>query len=147
VDDQHADIATDNVSDPIAPTPGRRGRVVRVAGLYAPTGGGTVAPVVIAQPPIAGGGVVTAIPDNVAAVVLFTTDPTRLGWTVFNLSTANLFFGYGPAAIVYLTTTFFSVKIPPGGYYEPPAGLNFRAECSGIWDAAPGGNALITEMF
>ena len=65
----------------------------------------------------------------------------RVGWSVFNDSTANLFVKFGVTA----STSSFTVKIAPGGYYEMPTTPTYQGQIDGIWDAA-NGNARVTEL-
>lgn len=60
---------------------------------------------------------------------------------VFNDSSADLYLKYGTAA----STSSFTVKIPPGGFYEFPTRPLYRGVVHGIWSAASG-SARITEV-
>jgi hypothetical protein len=64
----------------------------------------------------------------------------RKGFTVFNHSTAALYLDFGSSVSVH----DFAVKIPAGGYYEPPF-VTF-AEIRGIWEQGQG-KALIREFI
>lgn len=60
---------------------------------------------------------------------------------VFNDSTSTLFVKYGTGA----STSAFTVKVAPGGYYEFPVPV-FRGVVSGVWDTV-NGNARMTEVW
>jgi len=63
----------------------------------------------------------------------------RLGATVYNDSTRNLFLKLGATA----STSSFTVEISSGGYYEVPYG--YTGGVDGLWDVV-NGNALVTEI-
>jgi hypothetical protein len=85
----------------------------------------------------------TSTPSTVSASTtsgaLLAANSNRVGATIWNNSTANLFIDLDSAA----STTDFSAKISPGGYYELP--FRYTGVISGIWDAA-NGNALVREL-
>lgn len=60
---------------------------------------------------------------------------------VHNDSVAFLYLAYGAAA----TTTDFTVKIPPDGYWEAPAPV-YDGLITGIWSSATG-SARLTEVL
>ena len=64
----------------------------------------------------------------------------RVGFTVFNNSSAVLYLGLDAAPT---STTDFTVAIPAGGYYESPFG--YRGTVRGVW-AAANGSAVVTEL-
>lgn len=70
---------------------------------------------------------------------LLAPNSNRIGATIFNRSTSNLYIKLGGTA----TTTVFSVRIDPSGYYETP--FNYTGAIAGIWDAANG--AALVEEF
>jgi hypothetical protein len=80
---------------------------------------------------------------SVAAAVVDTSilaaNTNRLGATIYNDSTANLFLALGAAA----STTDFTVKMVPDSYYEVP--FNYTGAIRGIWASATG-NARVGEL-
>jgi hypothetical protein len=81
----------------------------------------------------------TSVAAAVADTALLAADPTRLGATVYNDSTSLLYVGYGATAV---STTNYSVQVPPYWYLEIPSEL---AACAirGYW-AAANGSARVT---
>lgn len=65
---------------------------------------------------------------------------SRLGFILFNESTATLFLALGSAAA---SATSYSVKVAGGEYYEAPYG--FSGPVRGVWDAVNGA-ARVTEV-
>lgn len=64
---------------------------------------------------------------------VYLTVGNRMGVAVYNDSTADLYLKIGTGA----TTTDFTVKVPPDGYYETPYGIAGKA-ITGVWSAAVG---------
>lgn len=101
---------------------------------------------VTATPPTTSTENTTRVAANVASVTLLAALATRLGGTIFNGATSNLYVRLGAAAaIITPGAERFSVKIVPGAYYEIPFG--WIGEIRGIWDAADAsGYAAIEEL-
>lgn len=89
--------------------------------------------------PISGTSTRTSVLGAIVATTLLAANPARLGATVFNDSTANLFLALGSGA----STTSFTIKLATGTYYQIP--FNFVGIITGIWDAV-NGNARVTEL-
>lgn len=85
----------------------------------------------------------TATESNVASsassVTLLASNTARLGATIFNDSTSQLYVKLGTTASI----TSYTVLVNSNGYYEVPFGFNNRID--GIWSAAVG-SARITEI-
>jgi hypothetical protein len=85
----------------------------------------------------------TSTPSSVSAgttsATILAANSNRIGATIWNNSTANLFIDLDSA----VSATDFSAKISPGGYYELP--FRYTGIITGIWDAA-NGNALVREL-
>jgi hypothetical protein len=84
--------------------------------------------------------VITSVAGSLTTGVLKAANTSRLGLTVFNDSTANLYLAFAASA----TTSAYTVKIGAGGYWEMPRPC-YTGAVSGIWDVA-NGNARVTEM-
>jgi hypothetical protein len=100
---------------------------IRVAG---PTGG----PVPVYQGPAANV-TLASVAASITSVLIATVGsaaPADMVVSVFNDSTSDLYLAVGSAA----SLTNFSVKIPPGGYYETPCST--IQSIYGIWGAAVG---------
>lgn len=82
--------------------------------------------------------------SNVAAsasdVTVLASNSSRLSGEVFNDSTATLYLLLSNATS---STSAFTVILPPGGYYVFPFG--YKGIVKGIWTAADGGYARVTE--
>lgn len=89
-------------------------------------------------------GPATATLANVAgsatSVTLQASNTARLGWLVYNDSTASLYVKFGTTA----SATSFTVFLGPGAYYELPRPC-YTGRIDGIWTAAAG-NARVTEL-
>jgi len=83
----------------------------------------------------------TTFGASLSTAVLIAARAVRKNACFFNNATGNLFVFLGLGA----TATQCTVKIPPGGYYELPAG-GYSGVISGVWDAV-GGSVYITELF
>lgn len=85
----------------------------------------------------------TATLSNVAgsasSVTLLSANTGRLGATIVNDSTANLYVKFGTTA----STTSYTVLLGASAYYEVP--FQYTGRIDGIWDSATG-NARITEL-
>lgn len=84
----------------------------------------------------------TNIPANIASVTLSAANANRLGWMVFNDSTDPLLVKFGAVA----SATSFTVYVRCGGYFEMPNPTLYTGVIDGIWLAATGGVARITEL-
>ncbi|MHC5719267.1 MAG: hypothetical protein ACYTX0_46235 [Nostoc sp.] len=86
----------------------------------------------------------TSTPTTVASTTsnetILAANSNRKGATIWNDSTAILYVEFGPTA----TTSAFTVKLAPGGYYELP--FHYTGVISGIWSSA-NGNALVRELM
>lgn len=76
---------------------------------------------------------------SATSVTVLASNAARLGATVLNDGNADLYLKFGATA----STTDFTVKIPPNGYYEVPFG--YTGILDGIWSAASG-TARVTEL-
>jgi CMP-2-keto-3-deoxyoctulosonic acid synthetase len=83
---------------------------------------------------------VTSVTAATAATALKAANASRLGLTIFNNSTSVLYVKFGTTA----SATDFSIKMAANSYYEVPFGYN--GAVTGIWVAADGGAALVTEI-
>ena len=82
----------------------------------------------------------TTVNQNVASVTILAANLAgRIGFSVFNNSSANLYLAMGPVAAL----AAFAVELVAGAYYETPFG--YAGQVTGIWDAAGGGNAQVVE--
>ena len=84
-------------------------------------------------------GTTTSVASSATNVTLLASNANRLGATIFNDSTQNLFVKFGATA----SSSSFAVKMTPGTYYEVP--FNYTGIIDGIW-ASANGNARITEL-
>lgn len=85
---------------------------------------------------------VTSIPSAVTASVLAAADLGRVGFLIYNDSSADLYVKYGLEA----STTDFTFKLAPGQTYEAPVAPNYVGVITGIWGAVNGA-ARVTELF
>lgn len=83
---------------------------------------------------------VTSVNDSASNVTLLAANANRLGASIFNDSTSNLFVKLGATA----SQTDFTVKIAGGGYYELP--YHYTGRMDGIWSADSTGAARVTEF-
>jgi hypothetical protein len=76
----------------------------------------------------------TSVVARVADTPILAVLNSRRAVTIYNESTAVLYVGYGTTAV---STTNYSVQVPPGGYLEVPSQF---AQCAirGYWAAANG---------
>lgn len=81
----------------------------------------------------------SSVAGSASSVSLLASNANRLGATIYNDSTVNLYVRLGSTA----STSNFTVKLAPGDYYEVP--FNYTGAIDGIWDSATG-NARITEL-
>lgn len=87
----------------------------------------------------------TATLSNVASsassVTLQAANGKRLGWYVFNDSSAVLSVKFGATA----STTSLTVNVAAGGFYAMPPGPVYTGVIDGIW-ASANGSARCTEL-
>jgi len=98
----------------------------------------TTIPVVTTEPKSATG-TLSNVDASASNVTLLASNSSRLGATIFNDSTVNLYIKLGATS----SLISFTVKILAGGYYEIPFRYNGRID--GIWDSATG-TARVTEL-
>lgn len=85
-------------------------------------------------------GTQTSVASSAASVAILAANAARLGATVVNDGSNNLYMRLNAGAA---TTATFTVKIAAGGYYELP--FRYTGAITGIWDVATG-SARITEL-
>lgn len=90
------------------------------------------------------GSVINTIPAaTAAAAVLAYENQWRKGLYVYNGGTGNLYLALSKQNA---STTYYTIKIAAGGYYELPASPElYCGQVTGIWDAT-GGSAMVTEI-
>lgn len=81
------------------------------------------------------------VASSATSVTLQASNANRLGWNVFNDSTAVLYVKFGATA----SATSFVVELAALGYYEMPSALTYKGIIDGIW-ASANGNARVTEL-
>lgn len=81
----------------------------------------------------------TSVAASASSVTVIASNANRLGATVYNDSTVDLYLKLGATA----STTSFTVKMAAASYYEVPFG--YTGIIDGIWASATG-NARITEL-
>lgn len=79
------------------------------------------------------------VSGSATSVTLISANNHRLGFSIYNDSTADLYVKYGATA----STSSFTVLMVAGAYYEDPYG--YTGIVDGIWASATG-NARCTEM-
>jgi len=79
------------------------------------------------------------VSGSLSSVNLLASNTARLGFTIYNDSTAVLYVKFGTTA----SSTDFLVRIAAGGYFEGPFGHTGRVD--GIWASATG-TARIVEL-
>lgn len=87
-----------------------------------------------------GGGGPTQITSSATSAQFHAATGDRRAYIVSNDSTATLYLKYGTTA----SATSYTVKIPPGGYWEMPQGI-WVGRIDGVWSAA-NGFAYVTEV-
>lgn len=104
----------------------------------------TSLPVTISGSTMGATPVVTRVPTNVAAVTLKAANTARISLTLFNNSTANMFFKYGAGASITPGAESYTVEVPAGkGYFIN----DYNGLVSAIWDGADAsGECLVTEV-
>jgi hypothetical protein len=83
---------------------------------------------------------VTSVADSAASVTCLASNVSRLGATVYNDSTADLYAKFGATA----STTSFTVKVFQDGFFTVPFGYTGIIDC--IWSADTAGSARVTEV-
>ena len=82
------------------------------------------------------------VADTNSETLILALNVYRIGATVFNDSSALLYLGLGETTV---SSTNYTAKVLPGGYFEMPA--HFTGQVRGIWAADPNdGGAKITEL-
>lgn len=84
---------------------------------------------------------VTTVAAVTSSVQLLAVNMDRVHGSVFNNSTATLYLLWGTGTA---SSSNFTVKIPPSGFYELPRVSPFVGPLQGAWSAA-NGSAMITE--
>lgn len=84
-----------------------------------------------------------SVAGSATSVTLLAANANRVGWSLYNDSSANLYVQYGTGAITAASTTSFFEKIPPSGSWECPANMVSTAIVYGIWDSATGAVKLL----
>lgn len=93
-------------------------------------------------PPPADTAARTSVTADDSDTMILAANALRRTFTVYNESTAVLYLALGSVAA---SLTDYTAQVPPGAYYEPPAGARVTCEVRGIW-AAVDGSARVTEM-
>ena len=83
---------------------------------------------------------VTSVVSSASNVTLLAENHRRLGASVHNDSTANLYLKFGATA----STSSFTIKIAANTFWAFPGPTMYTGIVDGIWDAA-NGNARMTE--
>jgi len=105
-------------------------------------GGMAFSPSVSAVAPPPAAGTITSVAASVTSVTVLAANANRKQAAVTNDSaSANLYLGLSASAA---STTAYTAKIPPSGYYEVPWPV-YTGQLTGIWDAAVG-SARVTEL-
>lgn len=82
----------------------------------------------------------TSVSDTALSTTLLAANANRLGATVYNDSTVDLYLKLGATA----SLTSFTVKMAADGYYEVP--FNYTGIIDGIWASDAIGAARIVEL-
>jgi hypothetical protein len=87
---------------------------------------------------------VASITATINDTTLMTSNGARMGGSIFNDSTADLFVLYTNGTA---SQTVYSLKMAPGSYAELPICKNgvYRGVIKGVW-SAPNGSAKVTEF-
>jgi hypothetical protein len=81
------------------------------------------------------------VAGSASSVTIQASNASRLGLSVYNDSSANLYLKFGSAA----STTSFTVLVPANYYYEMPSSRPYTGIVTGIWASATG-SARVTEL-
>ena len=84
--------------------------------------------------------VVTSVNDTASSTTLLASNAARLGATIYNDSTVDLYLKLGTTA----SLISFTVKMVAGSYFECPFG--YTGIIDGIWASDASGAARITEL-
>lgn len=101
-------------------------------------GSGVTQPVSIAQ---SSTGTLANVAASASSVTLIASNASRLGFIIFNDSTATLYVKFGSTA----SLTSFTYKVDPYGTLEMLGSRIYTGIVTGIWDSATG-NARNTEL-
>lgn len=88
-------------------------------------------------------GTPTSVTASTSSVQLLAANANRAGATIFNASSAVLYVRLG-AGTASASPGGYTLPMNSGGYLELP--FAFGGAVSGIWSAADGGAAIITEV-
>lgn len=80
--------------------------------------------------------------DAAADTTLLASNANRIKATFYNDSTSTLYLKFGTGA----TTTSFTVKLGPEGYFELPTDVVYTGQINGIWSSDSTGAVRITEL-
>jgi len=83
---------------------------------------------------------VTSVADSAGNITCLASNANRLGATIFNDSTSDLYIKLGATA----STTSFTVKVWQDGFFTVPFGYTGIIDC--IWSADTAGSARVTEV-
>lgn len=120
------------------------GQVVRVASLPSSGGAGGSLPVAPGAG-LAATSTVTRVATAVINTTLLASNTARIGATIHNNSTTNLFIKLGATAAIGAGVESFTTRVVPNAYYEVPFG--YTGIIDGIWDGADAnGEALMDEL-
>lgn len=92
---------------------------------------------------VSSGGTATLTNVNDAATnaTLLSANSSRMGFSIFNDSTSTLYMKFGTTA----SSTSYSVRIDPYGYYEMFGHGVYTGRIDGIWSVDSSGAARVTE--
>lgn len=82
---------------------------------------------------------VTSVTASTSNVTLLAANSNRLGASVYNDSSKDLYLKLGATA----STSSFTVKVRKGALYE--VAFNYTGIIDGIWDSGVSGSARVTE--
>lgn len=89
---------------------------------------------------VAATGTNSAVAASASSVTILASESARLGATVFNDSTVDLYLDLSGGTA---TTSSYTVKVAAGGYFEVPFG--YTGAITGLWASATG-NARVTQL-
>lgn len=84
---------------------------------------------------------VFSVSDQETSATLLDANASRKGWSIYNDSTAALYLKFGATA----SSTDFSVKVEPSGYYEQIGHGVYSGRVDGIWASNSTGSARCSE--
>lgn len=85
---------------------------------------------------------ISSVTSSASVVTLLALLSTRMMATFFNNTDKSCYIKLGSAA----STTSFTCKMAAGSYYEIPGSKVYTGIITGIWDATPSGEMLITSV-